>query len=77
MGPESKIMGGLGGFPIDVFEGTRSEGVPITINAFYNITHIVSKDLVFTAEKLDEACFVAFEDYSLETTINSKSHYMI
>jgi hypothetical protein len=52
MGPESKIMGGLGGFPIDVFEGTRSEGVPITINAFYNITHIVSRDLVFTAEKL-------------------------
>jgi hypothetical protein len=77
MGPESKIMGSLVRLSIDVFEGTESEGSPITINSFYNIPHIVSRDLVFIAKELDESLAVAFEEHRLEATVNSKSHSMI
>jgi hypothetical protein len=49
MGTNSKIMGCLIGYPIDVFESADSERVPITINSSYNVTHIVSRDLVFIA----------------------------
>jgi hypothetical protein len=49
MGPDSKIMGCLIGYPIDVFKCAESERVPITINSSYNVTHIVSRDLVFIA----------------------------
>jgi hypothetical protein len=77
MGPDSKMMGSLIGFPIDVLEIAESERVPITLNPSNNVTHIISRNLFFIAEKLDESFIVTFEDDGLEAAIHSKTHSMV
>jgi hypothetical protein len=77
MGPDSKMMGSLIGFPIDVLEIAESERVPITLIPSNNVTHIISTNLFFIVEKLDESFIVTFEDDGLEAAIHSKTHNMV